>query len=151
MAKQAYLKVEQTVHNAPSPTTPGKTLPFGCFRFCVPLYFDGLSKWLIGRSPDASVYPSTESIYSIYIPSVFITRNLAIVHATKSVYDDIHVIETLTDKQRFVDSMTGLSFVKKPLKDNESFQVENLPFFKFKYVVINDNEPSEDLSKSTVY
>ena len=150
MAKQAYLKVEQLAHNAPSPTTPTKSIAFGCFRFCVPLYLDGISKWLIGRSPDASAY-SSDSIYSIYIPSVFITRNLAILHATKSVYDDIHIIETITDKQRLIDSLTGSSFTKKPLKDDDAFQVEGLPFFKFKYVVINDNEPSGDLSKSTVY
>jgi hypothetical protein len=49
--------------------------------------------------------------------------------------------------------MTGLFVAKKPLKDGDSFQVDGLPFIKFKYVVINDNDSSGDISsaKNTVY
>lgn len=148
MGKTAYLKVEQLAHNAPSPT---RQVHYGCFRFCTPLYFDGFSKWIIGRSPDVASYLDSEGIYCVYLPSVFITRTLAIIHATKSVDEKIHVIEPISEKQNIIDSLTGLPLRKKPLKDGDSFQVEALPFFKFKYVSVIDNEPSGDLGKNTIY
>lgn len=149
MGKTAYLKVEQLAHNAPSPT---KQVSYGCFRFCTSLYFDGLSKWLIGRSPDMTNFPDQTSIYCIYLPSIFITRTLAVIHASKSVYENIHILESVSDKQRLVDSVTGQPLTKKPLKDGDAFQAESLPFFKFKYAVVSDNDVSSgDISKNTIY
>lgn len=149
MAKQAYLKIEQLAHFAP--TRDNKQVRYGRFRYTVSLCFDNESKWLIGRCPDLDLYSNHESIYTVYLPSLFITRTLAVIHATKTVYNDVHVIQGLNDKQVFSDLNTQSTFIKKPLRNNDKFQIVGMPFYRFKYLYTEDKEPSGDLLNDTVY
>jgi hypothetical protein len=146
--KQSFLKIEQLAHVA---QTREKPVSYGAFRFTVPLCLDKESKWLIGRCPDLGLYPHHESIYCIYLPSLYLTRSLAVIHSTKSVYNDVHIIQCLSDKQIFVDSTTNEAFTQKPLRNNDRFHIANLPCYHFKYILVEEKEVSGELREQTIY
>lgn len=148
MAKKAYLKVEQLAHVAQGVNSP---VSYGLSRFTVVLCLDGESKWLLGRCPDLSPYSNYESLYCIYLPSIYLTRTLAVIHSSKTVYNDIHVIQCHSDKQKLVDSVTKLPFTQKPLRNGDRFEIAGLSVYRFKYIYIEDKEPSGDLGNDTIY
>ena len=148
MARKAHLKIEQLAHVAQN---KNGNVSYGVFRFNVPLDFNGDSKWLIGRSPDLNLYPDYMGLQCVYLPSLYITRTLAVIHSSKSVYDGVHLIETLNDKQQLYDSTTNLPFKKRPMRHGDRFGIIGLKFYTFKYVCVEDKEVSGDLAKDTVY
>lgn len=148
MARKAHLKIEQLAHTAQSTTS---TVSYGLFRFSVPLDFETESKWLIGRSPDLSLYPDYTGLQCVYLPSLYITRTLAIIHASKQVYEGMHFIESVNDKQTLYDSSTNQPFKKRPMRNGDRFGIVGLRFLNFKYVCVEEKEVSGDLAKDTVY
>jgi hypothetical protein len=148
MARKAHLKIEQLAHTAPNRDSQ---VTYGLFRFTVPLDFETDSKWLIGRNPDINLYPNYSGLQCVYLPSLFITRTLAIVHASKQVYEGMHFLEALNDKQPLFDSSTCIPFKKRPLRNGDRFGIVGLRFFNFKYVCIEEEKVSGDLAKDTVY
>lgn len=149
-SKKAYLKIEQMPHNAPGKDST-KTVGYGLFRFTVALYFEESAKWLIGRSPDLNLYPYYEKLQCVYLPSPYIARTLGIIHVSKEVYNEVHIIQVLSERQTFIDIASNKPFTQKPLRNNDRFTVANAPFYRFRYVEADDKETSEDLSKETVY
>lgn len=148
--KKAYLKVEQLAHSAPG-KDPAKLFSYGLSLFTVALSFEESAKWLIGRNPDLSLYPYYDNLQCIYLPSPYISRTLGIIHVSKRVYEEVHILQGLSDKQLFIDIATNKSFAQKPLKNNDRFTVINAPFYTFRYVEFEDKEPSGDLGKETIY
>lgn len=146
--KQSFLKIEQLAHVA---QTRDKPVSYGVFRFTVPLCLDGESKWLIGRCPDLGLYPNHENVYCVYLPSLYLTRTLAAIHASKTLYNDVHIIQSLNDKQSFVDSVTNEAFIQKPLRNNDRFHIANLPCYRFKYILVEEKEVSGELRDQTIY
>lgn len=149
-SKKAYLKVEQTPHQAPG-KDPSKLFSYGVFCFTVTLSFEESAKWLIGRNPDLSLYPYYEKIECIYLPSPYISRTLGIIHVSRKINEEVHIIQGLSEKQLFIDFATDKTFTQKPLRNNDRFTVVNAPFCTFRYVEFEDKEPSGDLGKDTIY
>lgn len=143
MGKSAFLKVEQLAHSIP---TKQETLCYGVFRFTVALTFEGNPKWIIGRRPDLTLYPNHENIYCIYLPSQFLTRTLAVIHTTKSVYESKHIIQGINARQPLIESVGNAQFVQKPLRNNDRFHVSGFSFLRFKYLVLEDKDVSGDLA-----
>lgn len=146
--KHSFLKIEQIAHSV---TNQDKPLKYGSFRFSVGLLLDGQSKYLIGRCPNMDMYPNYTELYGIYLPSLLLTRTLAVIHASKTVYQDVHIIEALNNKQHFVDSVTNEPFTQKPLKNNNRWSIVGVPFYRFKYVLVEGDEVSGELRDQTVY
>jgi uncharacterized membrane protein YhdT len=148
VVRRANLKIEQIAHTAPNRDTE---ISYGLSRFIVPLDFDGSSKWLIGRMPDVTLFPDYSGLQCIYLPSLYVTRTLACIHASKQVYDGMHFLEGLNDRQPLFDLTTDMSFKKRPMRHGDRFGIVGLTFFTFRYVCVEDNDPSGDLGKDTVY
>lgn len=148
MSQKAYLRVEQSPHVIPD---KDRQIAYGLFHFTTPLSFEGDNKILIGRNPDLNLYSDFPSVSCIYLPSIYVSRNLAVIHTTKTVYQKCHVIEVVNEKKSLTSIGRDEPFKKRPLKNGDRFQITGVNFYKFQYVCMEDNELSGELGKDTLY
>jgi hypothetical protein len=134
-----YLKIKQNYHAIPD----GKI--YGNFVFIAPLFFDIGRTWIIGREP----LIDTPEQDVIYIPSVCVTRTIARIYSSRSDGSSIHVLESLSPKQKIIKKSDSEPVSRRILRSGDEFNIERVPIsFSYK---IKERSSSDEKSDDTYY